>query len=89
MRKKYEMCKNFKEKGVCKYGEKCLFAHGEHELSRRETEVKKVEVVEKENMTVEAVEELPIKISTPAKQPSTVTITQDSTKKPVQLMSPA
>jgi Zinc finger C-x8-C-x5-C-x3-H type (and similar) len=36
MRKKYEMCKNFKEKGVCKYGDKCLFAHGEHELSRRE-----------------------------------------------------
>ena len=31
-RKKYEMCKNFKEKGVCKYGDKCLFAHGEHEL---------------------------------------------------------
>jgi hypothetical protein len=31
------MCKNFKEKGVCKYGDKCLFAHGEHELSRRET----------------------------------------------------
>ncbi|CDW75373.1 ccch-type zn-finger protein [Stylonychia lemnae] len=88
MRKKYEMCKNFKEKGVCKYGEKCLFAHGEHELSRRETEVKKVEVVEKENMTVEAVEELPIKISTPAKQSNTVTITQDSAKKPVQLMSP-
>lgn len=31
-RKKYEMCKNFKEKRVCKYGDKCLFAHGEHEL---------------------------------------------------------
>ena len=30
------MCKNFKEKGICKYGEKCLFAHGEHELSKRE-----------------------------------------------------
>lgn len=36
MRKKYEMCKNFKEKGVCKYYEKCLFAHGEHELSKRQ-----------------------------------------------------
>lgn len=33
------MCKNFREKGVCKYGDKCLFAHGEHELSRRETTV--------------------------------------------------
>ena len=29
------MCKNFKEKGTCKYGEKCLFAHGEHELTKR------------------------------------------------------
>lgn len=43
MRKKYEMCKNFKEKGICKYGEKCLFAHGEHELTRRQPEVKKAE----------------------------------------------
>ena len=33
-RKKYEMCKNFREKGTCKYGDKCLFAHGEHELTR-------------------------------------------------------
>jgi hypothetical protein len=32
------MCKNFKEKGNCKYGPKCLFAHGEHELSVREEE---------------------------------------------------
>jgi hypothetical protein len=64
MRKKYEMCKNFKEKGICKYGEKCLFAHGEHELSRREAEIKKVEIIEKENMTV--VVEEPIKLSTQA-----------------------
>jgi hypothetical protein len=35
MRKKYEMCKNFREKGVCKYGDRCLFAHGDHELTRR------------------------------------------------------
>lgn len=35
-RKKYEMCKNFREKGNCKYGDKCLFAHGDHEISRRE-----------------------------------------------------
>jgi len=26
------MCKNFMESGTCKYGEKCLFAHGRHEL---------------------------------------------------------
>lgn len=37
IRKKYEMCKNFREKGACRYGDKCLFAHGEHELTRRET----------------------------------------------------
>jgi len=62
MRKKYEMCKNFKEKGICKYGEKCLFAHGEHELSRRETEIKKIEVIEKTIIVEE-----PIKLSTPVK----------------------
>jgi len=32
---KYETCKNFKEKGICKYGDRCLFAHGEHELTRK------------------------------------------------------
>jgi hypothetical protein len=34
------MCKNFREKGSCKYGPKCLFAHGEHELSVKEEEIK-------------------------------------------------
>lgn len=29
------MCKNFKEKGICKYGDRCLFAHGDHELIKR------------------------------------------------------
>lgn len=29
------MCKNFKEKGTCKYGDRCLFAHGDHELVKR------------------------------------------------------
>jgi hypothetical protein len=51
-RKKYESCKNFREKGACKYGDRCLFAHGDHELTRRgspsetkddETTTKKVE----------------------------------------------
>jgi hypothetical protein len=37
-RLKYEMCKNFREKGDCKYGDRCLFAHGDHELTRRSTE---------------------------------------------------
>ena len=30
------MCKNFKEKGWCKYGDRCLFAHGDHELMRNQ-----------------------------------------------------
>jgi hypothetical protein len=29
------MCKNWKEKGTCRYGDKCLFAHGEQELTRK------------------------------------------------------
>ena len=36
-RLKYEMCKNWREKGTCKYGDKCLFAHGEKELTKRST----------------------------------------------------
>jgi hypothetical protein len=36
-RLKYEMCKNWRTKGSCPYGDKCLFAHGETELSRRTT----------------------------------------------------
>ena len=31
------MCKNWREKGSCRYGDKCLFAHGDHELSRRQS----------------------------------------------------
>lgn len=38
VRKKYEMCKNFKEKGTCKYGDRCLFAHGSHEMTKRGSE---------------------------------------------------
>lgn len=34
-RLKYEMCKNWREKGNCKYGDKCLFAHGADELTKR------------------------------------------------------
>ena len=36
-RLKYEMCKNWRERGACKYGDKCLFAHGEKELTKRST----------------------------------------------------
>ena len=38
VRLKYEMCKNFREKGTCKYGDRCLFAHGDHELTKRGTQ---------------------------------------------------
>jgi len=31
---KTEICRNFKEKGTCLYGELCQFAHGEHELRK-------------------------------------------------------
>jgi len=31
---KYEMCKNWRETGNCRYGDKCLFAHGKHELTK-------------------------------------------------------
>merc|ERR1719422_770017 len=31
-RYKTEMCRPFQESGSCKYGEKCQFAHGAHEL---------------------------------------------------------
>jgi len=31
------MCKNWKDKGSCKYGDKCLFAHGTAELTKRST----------------------------------------------------
>lgn len=31
-RYKTELCRPFEENGTCKYGDKCQFAHGEHEL---------------------------------------------------------
>ena len=31
-RYKSEICQRYMESGQCKYGEKCQFAHGEHEL---------------------------------------------------------
>jgi len=31
-RYKTEMCRTFEENGTCKYGEKCQFAHGPHEI---------------------------------------------------------
>jgi len=44
-RLKYEMCKNWREKGSCKYGDKCLFAHGEKELTKRSSAPPKPEPV--------------------------------------------
>lgn len=36
--KKYktEICKNFEMKGYCKWGDKCCFAHGQHELRAKQ-----------------------------------------------------
>ena len=58
------MCKNFREKGVCKYGDRCLFAHGDHELTRRGSGEPKAAVEEaaqkelpKEAIAVAAVDE--------------------------------
>jgi hypothetical protein len=45
VRKKYESCKNFREKGQCKYGDRCLFAHGDHELTKRGSEDAKEKAV--------------------------------------------
>lgn len=50
------MCKNFKEKGSCKYGDKCLFAHGEHELF-------KVEAQPSTDLAQQKTEEIEIKAS--------------------------
>ena len=30
------MCKNYREKGFCKFGDKCTFAHGKDELRRKD-----------------------------------------------------
>jgi retron-type reverse transcriptase len=38
VRLKFEMCKNWRERGICKYGDKCLFAHGEKELTKRQAD---------------------------------------------------
>jgi hypothetical protein len=31
---KTELCRSWEEKGTCRYGPKCQFAHGEEELKR-------------------------------------------------------
>jgi hypothetical protein len=36
MKKKTEMCKNWVDFGKCKYGFECSFAHGEHELRKKQ-----------------------------------------------------
>lgn len=34
------MCKNWREKGNCRYGDRCLFAHGTDELTKASVEPK-------------------------------------------------
>ena len=58
------MCKNWKEKGVCKYVEKCLFAHGEHELtSRTQTTPTAAENDSKNNTNLKTTEILSEKVT--------------------------
>ena len=52
-RMKYESCKNFRETGYCKYGDKCLFAHGAHELTRRGSPTEEKPKVEVKNTETE------------------------------------
>ena len=62
------MCKNWKEKGSCKYGDKCLFAHGEHELSKREVVTSPL----KEVLTQESETTSQLTKETPAKTENSV-----------------
>ena len=35
LKKKTEMCRNWETKGYCSWGAKCSYAHGEHELQKK------------------------------------------------------
>ena len=78
VRKKYESCKNFREKGECKYGDRCLFAHGDHELTKRGG-AGPFQDEAKEN--TEKKEEAPVETS------KVVESTKDSTKIELQISS--
>ena len=69
-RLKYEMCKNWREKGECKYGDRCLFAHGDTELTKRtsqyEPEPEKGEPQAPEKVEPQAPE--PEQFKTPVKE---------------------
>lgn len=75
------MCKNFREKGECKYGDRCLFAHGDHELTKRggagpfQDETK---------TNTEKKEEAPVEVTNASK---VVESTKDSTKMNLQISS--
>jgi hypothetical protein len=65
------MCKNYRERGACKYGDRCLFAHGDHELTKRgspEPEKEKVPEKKAPETQLETVAEV------------TIESTKDSTK---------
>jgi hypothetical protein len=66
-RTKYEMCKNWREKGTCKYGSKCLFAHGDTELTQRAAPVQASKPKEEVKTPTVVTEKTPeSKSSTPA-----------------------
>ncbi|ORZ03696.1 hypothetical protein BCR43DRAFT_430227, partial [Syncephalastrum racemosum] len=37
---KTEMCRNWTEMGQCRYGKKCRFAHGQHEMRQVQRHVR-------------------------------------------------
>ena len=75
------MCKNWREKGTCKYGEKCLFAHGESELTKRSSlngpEPKKPEPVKPPETETKESSAVPEKVN---QEP--VIVKEEETKQP-------
>lgn len=75
IRLKYEMCKNWKEKGTCKYNDRCLFAHGDHELTKTSTkqsaspESEKSKSVESQNAVDQKSKQEEFDFKTPTKMP--------------------
>ena len=69
------MCKNFREKGSCKYGDRCLFAHGDHELTKRGSPKPETEKI---------VEKKPAETQLEVVAEATFESTKDSTKMQIE-----